>query len=81
MPDFTPLASLALAAVAAAADGMRRGSAQVTGRVFSPALSAGICSANSPVVSPVFSAVMSPPVSPPVGGVRGANPPAVVVIG
>ncbi|MGE8619523.1 MAG: hypothetical protein ACN6O0_16990 [Achromobacter spanius] len=76
MLDFTPLARLA-AAAAVAANGMRRGLAHVTGRAFSPVFSAGIGSA----VSPVLFAVVSPPVSPPVGGVRGANPPAVVVIG
>ncbi|KNE27596.1 hypothetical protein AFM18_11570 [Achromobacter spanius] len=81
MPDFTPLTSLATAAADLAAAGMRRARAHMTGIALHPAFSAGICSAISPVVSPVFSEVMSPPVSPPVGGVRGANPPAVVVIG
>lgn len=75
-----PLSSFAIAA-APAARGVRLAWAQMTGSAFHPAFFAGICSAISPVVSPVFSAVMSPPVSPPVGGVRGANPPAVVVIG
>ncbi|CAB3821754.1 hypothetical protein LMG26788_00303 [Achromobacter pulmonis] len=68
MPDFTPSAEFALAALAAGA-GLR------------VSLRHGV---QSPVVSPVVSTVVSPPAAPPcdvVVGVAGAYPPVAAVAG